>query len=336
VAHTEGIVAASVGSGKTVLSCWLTRHFGLKTTVLVPNSVIQAQFILEFKKWFNYDVGVINGKTKEIKDVTISTFQSLSADKELCDKLAEQSAMLIVDEAHGGISTERAKILKRFKPSRLYGLSGTPRRSKDDGRTDAIFFYFGNVISSHMMPQVKPTVEVIRTGAKIPVTANYHEMVDYVVENESRNKLIVGLAVGEAMEGKRVLILVKRVDHCKRLKELLPDWGVLVFHADGEDKTRNETLMAMRAGEKDFRILIGTFSLLVAGLDIPSLDRLIIGADCKSDVMVAQGTGRILRLFEGKESAKIYDLFDNLNPIFKNQFYERKRFYDSQKWEIKM
>jgi superfamily II DNA or RNA helicase len=138
------------------------------------------------------------------------------------------------------------------------------------------------------------------------------------------------------MSGHQVLILTKRVEHCRIIKEKLPAWGDLIYHADGEDPTRNDTLLEMRSGEKDFKILIGTLSLLSAGFDVPSLDCLIFAGDLKSDVTVQQSAGRILRLFEGKESAKIYDLFDSDNPILRRQGYERQNFYKSQNWEMKI
>jgi len=333
IKHTEGVISASTGSGKTVMACWLARHFGVTTTILVPNTVIQGQFVNEFKKWFGYEVGVINSDSKNIKDVTVSTFQSLSADKELCQQLADKTSMLIIDECHLVVAPGRKEILEMFKPSRLYGMTGSARRSKDDGQTDAIFFYLGPIIAKHKMPMVKPRVEVISTGSKIPID-DYHAMIDAMVEHDNRNVLITGLAMIEAIAGKKVLILCKRVEHCKKIIAKLPEWGDLIYHADGEDKDRNEILMQMRSGEREFKIIVGTQSLLSTGLDIPSLDVLIQAGDLKSDVLVQQSSGRVLRLFEGKESALIYDLFDSDNPILRKQGIERFNFYKSQEWEV--
>lgn len=334
VEKTEGILNLSTGGGKTVLSCALARALGQKMTILVPLTTIQNQFIREFKKWFDYDVGIINGEQKEIKDITVAMWQTLSSSPELTEKLAAQTSVLVVDECHGIVSKERTKILEKFKPSRLYGLSATPKRSKEDGRTKAISFYMGPIIAQHELPQVMPTVDVIRTDVKIPVSHMYNEMVDNLIANESRNKLIVGIASAEAMSGKKVLILVKRVEHCKIIKEMLPDWGEFIYHADGEDPKRNETLLAMREQEREFMIIIGTTAMLSVGLDIPCLDRLIMAADVKSDVLTIQSCGRILRLFEGKQDAMIYDLFDNQNEIFKRQAYERFKVYKAKGWKI--
>lgn len=334
VDNESGVLYAGTGTGKTVCACELTRLLGKTVTILCPTTIIQQQFVAEFRKWFGYEVGVVGNGKKDVKPITVAMWQSLSADKDLADRLAAQTSILIADEVHTAISDERRKILELFKPSRIYGLSGSPRRSKDDGRTEAIFFYFGGIIAKHEMTQVTPDVEIIRTGVNIPVD-DYPIMVDSLVSNASRNTLIAGLASGEMMSGKKVLVLLKRREHCSNIMALLPQTD-LVWYADSDNKDRNDVLMAMRAGERDFCVLVGTFSLLGAGLDLPMLDVLIIGGDLKSDVLTQQGSGRVLRLFEGKESAKIYDLYDNKNPIFKRQFYERLRFYQSKQWNVVM
>ncbi len=330
--HAEGVIYASVGAGKTVISCEITRRIGLKTTILVPTTIIAEQFKDEFKKWFQYDVGIVGDGKKEIGDITVATWQSLAADESVLKQLVEQTGLLIIDECHGVTSKGRSTILRQFRPERLYGLSGSPRRSKDDGRTDAIFFYLGPVIASHEMTQIKPVVDVIMTKCDIQMDYNYANMVDTMVKNDSRNKLISGLALGEAMSGKKVLVLLKRREHCKLIMDKLGSVGA--YYADSDDPERNEVLMKMRSGEYLFNILVGTLSLLGAGVDVPSLDVVIFGGDLKSDVLLQQGAGRVMRLFEGKETCKIYDLVDYGNPIFKNQFYERRKFYKQKGWEM--
>jgi len=329
-----GVVYAGTGAGKTIVSCEVSRRLGLKTLIICPTTVIASQFKLEYKKWFKYDVGIIDKDHKDINnDVIVATWQSLaSKDCYWAKRISSQVGLLIIDECHGIASKVRIKTLECFNPKHIYGLSGSPNRSKDDGKTDVIFFYLGPIISKYEETMIKPTVEVIYTRVKIPVSANYHEMIDTMVANDSRNTLIQGIAVGEAVAGKKVIILTKRREHCEILKEKLKDFNV--YYADSDDKNRNDILNSMRAGKYKFNILLGTFSLLSTGLDIPELDRLIIAGDLKSDVLTVQIAGRILRFFAGKTDAKIYDLCDNENPILKRQYFERKRLYDVKGWEI--
>jgi len=334
LANEIGVVYAGTGSGKSVLTCEIVRKLGLKTTIIVPKTILASQFKDEFKKWFNYDVGIVDATHKEInKDVVVATWQSLASKPELARELGNKTGLLVVDENNEGISKTRAKTLECFRPLRMFGLSGTPRKSKDSGQTEAIFFYYGPIVAEYKPTMIIPTVEVVYTKVDIPVSANYHEMIDSMVNNDDRNNLIKGLATLEVFGGRKVLILTKRREHCTILAEKLK--GFNIYYADSDDKDRNEILGEMRSGERDFNILIGTGALLSSGVDIPSLDVLILCGDLKTDVGLEQSAGRVLRLSEGKESAKIIDLVDDRNPILKRQWYERNKLYKSKGWEVK-
>lgn len=328
-----GVVVAGTGSGKTILVLESIRRQKGTSLILVPNTVIQEQFVRTTKEMFGFDIAVIGGGRKELGEVVVSTWQSLSADKKLLEELKQSMAHVYCDEAHTVVSTEREKILRELNPSKLYGMTGSPRRSKDDGRTAAIFFLLGEKIYEYHATQLTPTVEVIRSGVDIPVL-EYHDMIKLVVENENRNTLIGGLVTGEVMSGKKVLVLTKRVEHARILHEKFKDWEG-AFHIKADDPNRDILLEELQNGDQDFVCLFGTTSLLATGLDIPSLDVVVFAADVKSDILVQQGAGRILRLFEGKTNPKIYDICDDKNPILIRQFWERKRFYERIGWEIK-
>ena len=97
-------------------------------------------------------------------------------------------------------------------------------------------------------------------------------------------------------------------------------------------RERIQLLSDLREGKSDFDVLLGTYSMLATGTDIPSLDTLVFAGDLKSDVLAQQAVGRILRLFKDKQSPKIIDVADFGNGIFLHQFKERRRFYKSQGW----
>lgn len=327
-----GVVVAGTGSGKTVLVLESIRRQSGTALILVPNTVIQEQFVRTAKEMFSFDISVIGGGRKELGDVVVSTWQSLSADKTLLYALKQSISHVYVDECHTCVSTEREKILRELNPSKLYGMTGSPRRSKDDGRTAAIFFLLGEKIYEYHVTQLTPVVEVIRSGIDIPVL-EYHDMIKLVVENENRNTLIGGIVTGEVMSGKKVLVLTKRVEHARILHEKFSDWEG-AYHIKADDPMRDELLEGLQNGDREFVCLFGTTSLLATGLDIPSLDVVIFTCDIRSDILVQQGAGRILRLFEGKIDPKVYDICDDKNPILIRQFWERKRFYDRIGWKV--
>lgn len=328
----EGIISMSTGSGKTIVAVELTKRLNLTTTIIVPNTILLNQFVEEFERHYNFTPGIVGDKRKTIKPITITTFQSLHTDPLLLGTLSNQTSVLIVDECQGAISKERLKLLKKFRPTYLFGLTATPFRSKDDGRTNAISFMFGNIIAEYESPQMKPEVHTIATHVDIPVD-DYPVLIENLINHPSRNRLIAGLAIGEAVSGRRVLVLVKRIDHYKALLPLLPPSNNILY-IESSDPHRNDLLRRLKNNEQPFQILLGTTSLLATGTDIPSLDTLIIACDIKSEVLTIQGSGRILRLFQDKLNPKIIDLWDNKNFILSRQFWSRKEVYLQKGWKI--
>lgn len=326
-----GVIVAGTGSGKTIIALEVARRIRKTTLIIVPTTVIQDQFISKAKEFFDYEIGVINAEKKEFKNITVTTWQSLK-NKEILSTCREKYSIVMVDECHGIVSDARMGILKTLQPLRLYGLTGSPRRSKEDGRTNAIFFMLGDVIYNYEVTQLSPTVERIWTNINLPVI-DYPEMIKEMTENDQRNTLIAGLVIGEVMSGRKVLVLTKRIAHYKTIYEKIPsDWKT--FYIDASDQNRAELLSSLSSGDTEFSAIFGTTSLLATGLDIPSLDTLIIACDLKSDVVVQQGAGRILRLFKDKPNPKIIDLVDNLNPILHRQGFERQQFYKRMGWNI--
>lgn len=327
---TEGVFDLSTGSGKTLLALQIIKELGLTATILVPTNIILNQFIEESKKYFGYDLGVINGKEKNIKEITVASIASLFNNPELLKELVSNTSVLFVDECQGAVSDKRVEVIEQFNPSYIYGLSGTPTR--EDGQTQAIHFYFGNTIEKYEAVMIKPTVEIINSETFLPVMVNYAEMQDKMIENKSRNILIAGLAMGEMLEGRKVLVLTKRIEHYQTIRQMLPK-GDGIIAANSTDIMLAERLEALRENKMDFQCILGTFSLLGTGFNIEKLDTLIIAADLKSQVLTTQSAGRVLRLLKDK-TAKIIDIFDSQNGIFRTQGYARQKLYRSKGWPM--
>jgi superfamily II DNA or RNA helicase len=327
---TEGIFSLSVGSGKTIIAMEIIRNLGLTGTVLVNTSVIQDQFTEEMKKHWGYEPGIINGKEKTIKEVTVANIASLYDNPELLKQLIDNTSILIYDECHTALSDKRTEVVEQFKPKHIFGLSGTVAR--EDGQGPAIPFYFGNVIEEYEATMICPTVEVVDPREFIPVCVNYHEMIDKMVENDSRNTLIAGLAAGEALQGRKVLVLTKRVEHYQNIRAKLPG-GDTILMAESDDGELGFKLQQLRENKMDFSIILGTFSLLSTGFSIEKLDVLIIAGDLKSEVLTMQSSGRVLRLLKDK-TAKIIDIFDSQNGIFRRQHLARRKLYEKKGWKI--
>ena len=330
----SGIIELSTGGGKTIVSLYHAALSGLTVTIIVKDKKELHQFVASCEEFLSYRPGIIGDGKKIIKDITIATAQTLKRDRALLARLAAHTSILFVDECHEYVSDLSMEILSEFSPDQMYGLTGTPRRSDDDGRTKAIGFIFGEILVRHRVEDMKPNVRVYATGADIPVvtrgkTVLYNKMIDHMISNEARNKFIAGMVMGEVMSGRKVLLLVNRVAHAETLKELLPAAHLV----QANTKQRGDLLRGMKTGDVPYVCIIGTYKLLGTGTDIPTLDTLINAGDSKSNVLTEQFCGRVLRLMKNKEP-RVIDVMDERNGILKNQFRCRKQVYKKLGWPI--
>jgi superfamily II DNA or RNA helicase len=76
------------------------------------------------------------------------------------------------------------------------------------------------------------------------------------------------------------------------------------------------------------KIVLATYSMAAEALDIPSLTTLIMATP---KVSIEQAIGRILRIKHNNPI--VVDIVD-VQKMFKNQWYKRKKFYNGEKYRI--
>jgi superfamily II DNA or RNA helicase len=213
---------------------------------------------------------------------------------------------ILVDECqHAACSTVLA-ILKHVEDaSYLLGLSATPWR--DDGQdlvmegalADPIY----SITASELIDLgllMKPDIEFI----KVPtIDAKEKNFQAAFLREISDNPYQIEHVVNLAPTG-RALVLVKYIEQGRRLASLIPGATFL----SGKDPThkRRQILRDVLSGH--CRALVAT-SLADEGLDLPPLDLLLDCAEGKSTTRAHQRLGRIIRLFEGKDTPRYFGFY---------------------------
>lgn len=343
--ETGGLIEMGTGTGKTAVSLAIAARLGVTTTIVVPNLTLASQWVADIIRWFpELHIGKVFGSQSFIFPLTVATWQSIAKTPELY----KHTSLLIVDEANSITAPGRRAILQQFNPSFTLGLTATPDRT--DGQGMGIRYLLGPTLAKYEKTELIPAVEIIRSEVELPMLKDkrgiidYNAMVDAMVGDTNRNQLIAGLAMGEMLKGRKVLVLTKRIAHYEALRDVLPAFDGMYF-IDSKDKGRHDLLKAFKEGTQSFNAIFGTTSLLAVGTDIPALDTIIIACDISSEVLLTQSVGRILRLFEGKPEPKIIDISDKngywddakqkfivTNPVFYNQFQDRKNLYIKKGW----
>ena len=342
-AGEHGMLDLSPGFGKTIVSLRMAELLQTTALFVVPKKSIMDQYVVDIKKYFGFDAGVIGGGKLDVQPFTVATMQSLQRlmkkiRPEDAKHLSEYFGYVMADECHTTVPKKSRDVIEFFCPRHLYGQSGTIMRT--DEQDEALEFMYGKVLVKGEIEQAKPTVEVHRFFGRIAM-GEYHDIIDEQINDYERNKLIATVLEGEIAAGHKIIVLTKRTKHrdalLHHLRELVPERAdrFVALSTRGTAQARTDELASLRSGDAPFDVLFATVNLAATGLDIPTISAVLFAGDLKSRILQIQGVGRARRILEGKKESKIIEIVDEGNPILRRQGKYRLGFYEEQNWEVK-
>tara|TARA_B110000285_G_scaffold235222_2_gene315642 strand:- start:1631 stop:2983 length:1353 start_codon:yes stop_codon:yes gene_type:complete len=322
----HGILSLPCGYGKTTVSLAIASRLGWRTMVVVHKEFLAQQWIERIEQFCpGARVGRVQRDLKEVEgcDFVIAMLQSLSQ-KEYSPKDFQSVGTVIVDEAHHICAQVFSQSMFKVCPRHLFGLSATPVRK--DGLTKVLEWFAGPTFFAVERPP-EEGVEVIPLDFDCPAfrelppqnragKISLTQMITDIVEMPARNKLIEGVIRKLLKTPRHVLVLSDRRIHCQELHRTIGSEVSGLYmggmkQVDLEESSRKKVIFA-------------TFSQAHEGLDIPSLDTVIL-ATPKSDIV--QSIGRVMR--EGGNRAAhsvIYDVRDHWGVLWA-MYSKRSRVY---------
>lgn len=342
----RGVFEIATGGGKTIIAAKTIQEIGVSPFIFY---VLTKELMTQAKKRIesaipNIEVGIVGDGICEIKDVNIMTIQTaircfgnkmeksedldedemqslkeedmshVAKKREDIRNLIENSKGIYFDEVHHcPAATCQDVLTKSIQSYHMFGGSATPTRT--DNADDVIQGLFGRKICQitasylirHDPPYlIRPDIFFIRMPKSSSRYRNFQE--DYevnVVQNEIRNQHIATIAETLSRNDLSVLILVQRINHGKILEKLIP--GSFFISGKSAKSVREKTLRQLEL--KKLKICIAT-TIGDEGLDIPTLNSVIIAGGFKSPTKAKQRVGRTLRLSPGKETALVFDFLD--------------------------
>ena len=305
----SGVLVGPPGSGKTVTTMAVMEQVGGETLILVPSRELAGQWREELLEKTTFDpeqVGEYHGGRKEIKPVTVATYQIAGMDRhrQLFD--SREWGLIVFDEAHHIPSPVFRRSANLQSKHRL-GLSATPVRGDDD--EEEIFTLIGPPIGTDWdalfdagfvaEPEVEIRyVEFDETARDEYVAAEGHERRQLASTNPAKVDEVRRLLA--AHPDQQALVFADYLDQGEAISAAL---GLPFVSGETPHARRRQFFQQFRDGDRQ--------ALLVSrigdeGIDLPSAEVAIVASGLGGSRR--QGAQRAGRTMRPSGSAQVYVL----------------------------
>lgn len=240
---------------------------------------------------------------------------------------------ILVSNCHQAKAYEINKIGKKcINADHRYGFTGTLSKSKSDNYNiqavlgQKIFdLKSKDLIEDGILSKISIANIILKYPQDICQQykkTNYNEEMKFLAEYSRRN-LIFSWIFSNIQDGENVLILVRRIDHLKKIYDYLIEnlddkYGVYKVHGAIKAKQREEIRKTIEQEKNG--IIVSNYQCYSLGVNIKRLHHIILASSMKSDITLPQSIGRGLRTHKEKDRVIIWDIVDNLK-------YKRRKNY---------
>ena len=314
----SGVVVLPCGAGKTIVGAAAMAHAKATTLILVTNTVAARQWREELLKRTDLnadDIGEYSGAKKEIRPVTIATYQVMTTRKkgvyahlDLFDAI--DWGLIIYDEVHL-LPAPIFRFTADIQSRRRLGLTATLVR--EDGMEGEVFSLIGPKrfdvpwkeieAQGYIAPADCVEVRITLTDAERLnyATAEQEDRYRFCATSQTKKDVAVALAKQHAND--QVLVIGQYLD---QLDQLSAELGVPVIKGETPIKERERLFALFRSGEIKCLVVskVANFSI-----DLPEATIAIqVSGTFGSRQEEAQRLGRILRPKADGRGARFYSL----------------------------
>jgi superfamily II DNA or RNA helicase len=318
--YRRGLVVLATGLGKTWLAAFDAVRMGARRILFVAHrEEILGQAAATFVRILpRKRVGYYTGRSRDADvDVLCASVQTLAKAEHLERFAPQHFDYVVVDEFHHAAAGTYRRLLTHFAPSFLLGLTATPDRTD---QSDILSLCDDNLVySCHLFAG-------IQAGLLAPF--HYHgirdESVDYrevpwrngrFDPEQLSNKLATlararhALREWRAKAQQRTLAFCVSTRHADYMAEQFTRAGVSAAAVyAGSSLGRAQALEKLHAGTLQVVFSVDLFN---EGVDLPSIDTVMMLRPTESKILFLQQLGRGLRRSEGKQHLVVLDFIGN-------------------------
>ncbi|MCK6371297.1 MAG: DEAD/DEAH box helicase [Gammaproteobacteria bacterium] len=318
------LLVAPTGSGKTVIAAEAIRRevaAGGSCLFLAPRRELVHQ-TCEKLDALGVAYGVLLAGDQRVN--LYATVQVASVDT-LLSRVVRRSRLalprfdlVLVDEAHLGVTAARRTLLENWPDARRIGLTATPTRK--DGRalgllydallevaTPAELTAAGHLVPARYFSVSEPDLGRVRT-----VAGEYHAgELDRVMNRPALLGDVVTHWLRHAGD-RRTVVFATSIAHSVALAAEFSARGVAAEHIDGDMPTAARGALMQRFRVGGTQVLCNCF-VASYGLDVPEIQCVVMARPTRSLMLYLQMLGRGLRPADGKADCLVLDHAGNVH-----------------------
>ena len=316
----RGLVVLATGMGKTWLAAFDAEQIAARRVLFIAHrEEILHQAAATFLRIRPHSrIGFYTGKQRdEAVDVLCASVQTLGQNRHLERVPPQHFDYIVVDEFHHAAAPTYRRLLAYFVPHFLLGLTATPDRSD---QSDILSLCDDNLVFTRNL------FEGVTAGLLAPFHyfGIWDETVDYreipwrngkFDPEQLTNKLATlararhALAQWRAHRKTRTLAFCVSIKHAEYMAEQFRRQGVRAEAVyAGSALGRGAALDQLSTGRLE---VIFSVDLFNEGVDLPSIDTVLMLRPTESKILFLQQLGRGLRRSEGKEWLVVLDFIGN-------------------------
>ncbi|SJN21191.1 DNA/RNA helicase of DEAD/DEAH box family [Microbacterium esteraromaticum] len=325
VGERRAVIVSATGTGKTILSALDVRSVAPERMLFVVHrEQILDRAIEEFSRVLNapiQDFGKFVGTQRELdRKYVFSTIQSLSRAENLLDIPAGHFDYVLIDEVHRAGAASYRRVIDHLKPDFLLGMTATPERTDDFN----VFELFDFNVPYEIRLQ-----QALEEDMLAPF--HYYGVTDFiqgddVIDDASQLAMLVAPeradhiisaieTYGHTGSPARGLMFCSRKEEVRELASLLNTRAIhgrklrtTALTGDDPIHVRESVVTQLENGELDYILTVDVFN---EGIDIPSVNQVVMLRQTKSSIVFTQQLGRGLRKAAGKDHLVVIDFIGN-------------------------
>ena len=312
----SGVYVGPPGSGKTVAAIATIAAVGGETLILVPSRELADQWREELAEHSTVDpadVGVYHGGTKEIRPITVATYQIAGMDRHRSLFDSRRWGLICFDEVHHVTAPVYSRTAE-FQSRHRLGLSATP--VSETGSEEEIYTLIGGPIGADWDALFEagfvqePEVEIRYVPWRDEVAQSEYAAADgrerrrVAAENPAKVAEVRYLLA--AHRGKKALVFVEYLDHGAAIADAL---DAPFISGETPHHERAELFRRFRAedgSETDGRDVLVVSRVGDEGIDLPNAELAIVASGLGGSRR--QGSQRAGRTMRPSGSALVYVL----------------------------